>query len=620
MAAEQPRTPPPDAGGPTFDRRTFLKGAGLTAGAAAIGANPRVSPIGESEAFAPLVAAGVVGAAAVGAGMGWIARDIDPLNQDPAPEGLTPDALKQQVYQSGLKRESNNASTFVDNRNVINYMPEAAFTDAKKAAMQAMDEGKSESEVVSAGEQAANAHFVTVEKNFLDSWNETVNEFAATRATVESHADVTASNVLTPYARSTGTDYVPNTSENISLQGTSNVGSTTKSITLRDGSTYDLQSVSFDGDFAKADTWTATVTYDPLGYTYDGNYSWSHLENLAIEATGLDGSVIYGGYQDWNAVWSDLQTVCDQVISDLNTWVSNTYGQVQTGEIDIANLITAGDIASTKDVPQAIADLVAANIPADLDNQITVEMGQHTLSGFIATTDQNALSEVAPGDTIDPNATDDSGNPVYGTIYLAQDPVEWRFDWQAYDDSKGVDGGLVWFTRNPAEIDGMQSNDLIHEITTGAGETATVTPSDFSETTDGSGNPVWEVDLSDQLENQITTIDTITTGANVDESNYSVTILDETFTVTSTESGDPITIDQNREPQDDSNYITQDEWDQLLQQQKDLIDKYEEAQNDPVFGGGLFSDTSIPTLPGLGVVESGVVVLLGILGLNVATS
>ena len=49
---------------------------------------------------------------------------------------------------------------------------------------------------------------------------------------------------------------------------------------------------------------------------------------------------------------------------------------------------------------------------------------------------------------------------------------------------------------------------------------------------------------------------------------------------------------ESSEPQTDSNYITQEEWDQLEQQNQELIEKYEESQSSGGAGAGWFEGSS----------------------------
>ncbi|TKX52298.1 hypothetical protein EXE42_16575, partial [Halorubrum sp. SP3] len=81
-----------------------------------------------------------------------------------------------------------------------------------------------------------------------------------------------------------------------------------------------------------------------------------------------------------------------------------------------------------------------------------------------------------------------------------------------------------------------------------------------------------------------------------------------------TQSGEEVTSTsfENSEPQTDSNYITQDEWDQLEQQNQELIEKYENSQS----GGGIdLGQFDMFGIPGeIVAVIAAALVALGVLG------
>jgi len=82
-----------------------------------------------------------------------------------------------------------------------------------------------------------------------------------------------------------------------------------------------------------------------------------------------------------------------------------------------------------------------------------------------------------------------------------------------------------------------------------------------------------------------------------------------------TESGEEVstTSFSNAQPQTDANYITQEEWDDLEQQNQDLIEKFEDSQTN---GGGLdLGQFDMFGLPGE-VVALGVGAVVAFFGLN----
>ncbi|QSG08879.1 twin-arginine translocation signal domain-containing protein [Halapricum desulfuricans] len=596
---------------PTLSRRTLLKtGAGAVAGGTlATGLGTDRSLVGESEALLPALA--VVGGAAA---TGWALREYEVIGSDDPPEGLTPETLKQQVYSTAKKRKSVNQSTFVDNQNILNYMPEAAFSEAKTAALEALNDQKTKDQVQAAGEQAANKHFVTVEKNLLKSWNESVNEFANARSTLVSHPDVGYKDLFTDAYHAFSSAYLDDVRDYYIIE----TGSP-QSVTLPDGSSIDVQRMRFEFKAHSSDyPAKAERFYSPVGDEFNklqAEYNQpGRGSDPYVPVAGIGGdSFHYLEHAKWNGLWTKLKDAESQILSDLSLWVDNVYDKVQAGEIDTSQLISGVDLANMTDdsVPQAVTDLASLNIPADLDNQATIELDDGTImAGFLGFTDSTATSGLAPGDSLDPSA-------VSGDVYMAHDLAEWSTPWTDWDSNKGIDGGLLHLTADPTVVDGQPVDDpsvLIYTVKTTAGETAAFRASDVNKTTNDSGTTVWEIDLSSKLEVKITEVESITITLDT-ESRYATQRIQQPFTVTETQNGEPVEPGQSRTPQKDDNYITQEEWDQLFEQQKELIDKYEEAKA----GGGGFSWPSGPSLPeNIWLYAGGFVAGLGIL--NAITS
>ena len=572
-----------------MNRRTFLKTVGVGTGAAAVGSTQTpLSPIGDANAFAcgGMCVAAIGGGIATAGVTGWAVREFEILGKDDPPEGLTPGALKSQVYQTAEKRKSVNQSTFVDNRNMVGYVTEPALSDAKIAAIEALNDGKTKSEVVNAGELAANSHFATIESNFLNSWEESAAEYENLVSTVQSQGDVSFTSVFFTDA----SDFFGST--NYPYDRTEYAAPTTYTVTLADGSTMDLTQIGAHhinedsegfGEEMKAH-WCPTNT-NVTRVKNDGTAdSSSNPSNWEAQAAYDGQSVKWLSYSGWNNLWSDLQSQFDSIRSEITLWVDTIYGDVQAGDIDPSQLISGTELAGTlgEDVPQAIADLAALNIPVDLNNQLTIELNDGTvMAGYLGVSNDSDITSLSAGDSVDPST-------LSGDVYFAVDIAELSQPWTQWDSSKGIDGGTLHLTADPTVIDGIQADaPLLHTIDTAAGETVTVPVSEYTETTNSDGTTVWEIDLSDDLDTGITSVESITVTIDA-QSAYTTTIIDQPFTVESTENGEPIEPGQSREPQTDSNYITQQEWEQFKQQRQDLIDRYQQAKKGngvPSFGG-----------------------------------
>lgn len=564
------------------DRRTLLKGIGVAGGAALTGAGAQqmgAAPVQDSEAIAPLVVAGAAVAVGAGASVGWMLRDQTAEPADAPADGLSASALQSDAYQTALTRHSTNASTFVDNKNIVEAgAPHSAYAEGKIAAIKALNEGKSQSEVETAATDAVDAYSTTLKSNLLKSWNESVRELENMLSAVDSHSSLGVSTVF-QYWTADGQEQevrrsVPTGEWDI------RDGSTT----LPDGSTLTVKELNPDTGTGLLDHYSPL---NGLGGPYEEQ--WVRVEVDAADSS----SVEYLQYAEWDSIWTKLDTALTNARDGIITWVSNVYSQVQQGELDTAELLTPAELAqltaSEKDsFNQAAADLMALNIPTDLKREATITISSinATLTGQLHVTGETTLEA---GTTVDPSSAAED-------YYLTYDVSEQSGTWDAYDDAKGVDGGVVAFTSEP--YDGTE-----YTIHTTADETATVVTSDFTaKDTDSDGtNDTWTVDLSSQLETTIANIEKVEYAAAVDETQFETVQLRDSFTIdsfTNTETGEEkssATVDPPSTPQDDTNYITSEQWNEMQQNQEELIEKYENATSSGGGGlAGLFGDGSIP--------------------------
>ncbi|GGN18621.1 twin-arginine translocation signal domain-containing protein [Halarchaeum nitratireducens] len=572
----------PDVGSRQMTRRGLIKTVGVGVGAATIGGVglQQTDDAAAIDVGTALAAAGSATGLA-GAQVAWMLRDWNPFAGDSPPDGLSADALKQRVRQTVKTRKSTNASTIIDNQNIISAgLENTLYIEGKTAAVEQLNNGKTQDEVQSAAINAMEAHMTTVEKNLLKTWNESVNELNTLASALKSHPDASPKDVLAAWYKGGQDDRAPA------------IAQVSASLTLSDGTDFDISRI--EAGFEES-------TWDPVN-----KESQSGADNYKIALREED--FVYLEYGLWNGIWSDLQTVKTDVNDGLVTWVDSVYGQVQSGDLELGDLTTprmrANQMADEKGgEANAIADLQALNIPITAGEQTTIEIEKTnatlTLSGTLAYTGDKTIQS---GTTYDPSSWSDA------VAYFTYDQSTASGTWSAYQTA--VDGGIVAFTAAPTE-------GTAYRISTAANESVTVQGGDFTPV-DSSGSEVdpvsttpdhWEVDLSEKLANPITEVESVQLASGVTESKTKTIILDDPFTVKSIKrdgkSAESATFEQT-EPQTDDNYITQDEWEEMQKKNQELIEKYEDSQN----SGGF----SIPGLGGLGDTGSligGFAVLLG---------
>jgi len=556
--------PTPTAQKSGLSRRDLLRrsavGATTVGGVSAGAIRFDHGPVQESEAIAPAVAAGGVGASAA---VGWTLRETEILGSDSPPEGLTSGALQSQVFDTVSARASNNLSTIIDNKNIIDGIGHTAWADGKIAAIDALNEQSSESEVLDAAQSEVDDYFTTVQENLLKSWNESLRELYNLLEAQAEHEDLSRTTGFDAN-KSLGNQYQSEQGWDIVLDNVDRE--------LANGSEMSMHQVESESSSSDEDYRTTQDPVDDGPADDERNASWVSI-TYSYDDRETDEYILL---PEWQDIYSDIQDEYEDVSEGIDLWVGEIYGDVQSGDLDTEELLTPREQAELtsedEDFPQAIADLRALNVSVDLEREAEIYLPDisATLYGQLAYSGEETL-EVGE---IDPDATDDDDEPLYpGTIYFNYDASQGQGEWDAYED--GIDGGTLTLTSEPFE-------DTIYYVDTTAGETAEFVTGDLTEDDDGDE---WTIDLSDQLDEQITEVEQIEYYAETEETQYETIQLQEPFEIVTFTDSDGEEYEETNfersEPHDDDNYITEEEWKEQQERHEELIEKYEDAQ-----GGG----------------------------------
>ena len=565
-----------------IDRRTFLKGIGAT-GAAGVGLASTRGPVGDAEAIAPAVLVGVTAAAGGAAAYDWLLRDYIVDGGDSPSEGLSAGALEQSARETARTRTSTNGSTFIQNKNLIDGSKHVAYTEGKIDGIDALNEQESQSDVEDAVTAAVDEYETTILSNLIKGWNESVYEYLNLTSLLEDHSDTEFDEVLSGEALVGGSDHL------VYDETLGNYEEDPKSHTLPNGDVIDVERFSLEIEFTNTADNNSTGTREktfpgPVGdVELDEDSGSLHIEIREFTERYLD-------VDEWQDLYQDITDAFADVRDGLTLWVDNVYSDVQSGEIDVEELITpreqAAMMAEDESMAQAIADLAALNIPVDVEREATIYLPHvdATIRGTLGITQDQPIES---GQTYDPD------EDIDGSVYLTYDVSLGEGTWGAYET--GVDGGEVTFTDEPWP-------GTIYRLDTTAGETVELVDDDFT-AVDADGNEVddwedpdrWIVDISDDVDDAITEVDEVRYYAAEDETRFETIQLQNEFTVErieDTSTGDEVdSMDfESSEPQSDDNYITQEEWDDMAAENERLIEKFEESQDS---GGGI-------GLPGFG--------------------
>ncbi|MCL9817020.1 hypothetical protein [Natronocalculus amylovorans] len=594
-----------------MDRRAFMRRSAATAigTVGVVGASNKFDrqPVGEAEAIAPAVVIGAAtaGSAAAGMAIGWTLRETEAIGSNPPPEGMTPDALQKNVADAITNRQSDNASTFVDNDTVFVGLDHAAYADGKIAAIDALNEQVSESDVLDAAHEAVTEYQSTVLTNLIRSWNESAQQLEYLVESIREHDELTVpesfDNVeLNEYG--SGAWDGDNPDDDITIE--------TIEYELPNGDTHDLVEIEtyvyFDGGHQGSQEGDHTTHWTPfdrdktsssVSMTTGSNIDSRdyHIRSKVKPTLDFDAPE-YLDYDDWNSVVEKVNDEFDDVKDGLETWVSGVYGEVQAGDLDTEELFTSRELAELmpddEGYPQAVADLQALNIPVDLEREAEVYLHDidATIYGSLALTEPPD-DGINSGESYDPDDLD-------GSVYLTYDISRGHGTWGDFEE--GIDGGVLTFTAEPFD-------ETLYTVETVAGETVHISGSDFdSEGEDDEDGPEhWTVDLSDDLDDSVTNVESIEFYSDMDQTQYETVQLQDEFTIESITDSDGEEYNSaefsSSEPQTDDNYISSDEWDAMREENERLIEKYEDAQ-----GGGI----SFPEFDRGGGIVYGVIALL----------
>ena len=570
-------------------RRTFVKGIGASVvGAAGLASTTKPAAAVDWGFVGTAAASTIVGGPIA---IGWALREFEIIGADEPPEGLTPEALGQASYEAWVKRKSNDQSTFVDNRNMASGgIKNTAYTEGKTAAIEALNNGASDADVQAAAVDAVNAYEKTIVGNLAKSWNETLKEYNSFYTRLDSHSDASTGDYLRGYPSGEGTSY-PIINHNLITDYTTD--------RLPEGVSVNVihwvfDNTNFVGPEAK------TYAASPFEYWSstggDSNKDWTTASDLGSgsDITGLntglkvryDGDVVeWPGFEKWGRVFDTVLQAFTDARDGIILWADEVTTQVNEGDIEISDIITprqrASMMADGETNNQAISDLIALNASVDPEREavITMEETGATLTGTFGLTDSSD-GPLEAGTTYDPSNFN-------GDVFFTSDLSLIEGSFAGF--SSQIDNGNVTLTEQPYE------NTRLN-VTTTADESVEVDAGNWTST--GSGN--YTYNATPDLSNTSAEVDGVHYVSTAQEAQYDTFRLDGSFTVesiTNTQTGESVTETNFTQttPQTDSNYLTQEDWDQLEQQNKELIEKYEQETS----GGGIdLSQFDMFGLPG----------------------
>lgn len=507
-------------------RRRFLQGVGGAAGAAAI-ATSGIGTAGAIDLSWDDVGTAVTGGSNPTTADMWVRKltDIEG-GQTFEPGSSTPEAIAESWYRTGRYARDHDEVQLLTLWNRLEDATTIAAVLYKARAIEAIQAGMSESEVLTAAQNAVSEYYAeTVQTNLINHWNVQSSKITTAYQEFAQHdgvSDPTQAVYILIDGKSTDSNGAGD-----GWIGRAQPETVERNLTLVDGSTMTIDRLKGSASgtsshISNTVAWDATVAFGPSGASTsaDGeitNTSDPHIDSSSIvdssptwripsafdgvetgknvnwfvfrpgndptnyadaeSAIENDGDSFqgFGVGNQYLILWDGIVQQHQMMLDNASTWVSNAYGAVQSGEIDVQDLIEnnptvmaaqwSSEYESTGHLAYAAADLAALGLSFDSENRMRFELDDGTtFQGTLYCSNSDFQIEV--GSVVNP--TEESGD-----YYAAADTETMERQLPSEDFRASIDGGEI-------KLNIGVITDLEYVVETNKGETVTIAWNDWS--------------------------------------------------------------------------------------------------------------------------------------------
>ena len=401
--SQKPQTQVGESGG--MNRRAFLRRG--AAGAVAVGgfayARP---PVQNAQAFPPALAA--AGGIAVGAAAGYTTRHIqDYLTADDFDEEAYEDANDEELYNGARPRlrqiEETNETVLTTIENNISSGQNAAFSEAKKDAIEQLNLENGEDAALDAAKEANDEYWSIAQENLA-------RHVSGQMAVMEDVDSAFEANDMVGILVSDGDDDDFNNWDRDDF--------IERTMDFLNGSSYLMFTV-----------WSSsTTTHGSYGFRFDRVTTDMHSFELVGKFD--ETSFVFMDGQRFVSLWNDIEDNHAEVESEIETWVSGVADGYEAGDVSLSDAISPSDIANnaadSDGFAYAGADLASLGLSTIGGNwDIRLEESDTVVRGTIYLLTDETLTT---GQTYSPGS-------ISGPVYLSYEWEDAQFD----DEPAGSD-------------------------------------------------------------------------------------------------------------------------------------------------------------------------------------
>ena len=255
--------------------------------------------------------------------------------------------IKLDIYQAGLNQEAaeNNA-----NATLSNYLTDTKTTaqiKAKNAYIRELNNGSSKSAAQTGANQTVQDYYSVKQKNLINRWNAGIENFRHQDNISESeganihYVDVKAEDPDSGTPQFKEYDTTNNFGANVTSYGS-------ETLTLANGSTMSATTVTVTVTYADVHSNTYTIGLTDgavIDASADGSYTNDNqvtdLRRLVVQDSlaEADGEANMIVFNDYSALWTEIQSQSSNTRAELKTVVDGTYSAYQQGDINNTDLV-----------------------------------------------------------------------------------------------------------------------------------------------------------------------------------------------------------------------------------------------------------------------------------------
>jgi hypothetical protein len=376
---------------------------------------------------------GVGVAVGAGAAAGYLMREVqDYVTGSEVSQGKY-DGLEAQEKHTQIKQDAtamvaSNDTVITTFQNLLTNSQNAAFSNAKFAAIEQLNLGNGASTAKSEAKNEVDAYYATQQKNILGHYSVQITSIV---------------NMISGY------DASKFDANGVGFNSLNSASTDGKSKTLVDGNSYSYNGLSF------AFTDSGNGSDFTSGFGISTTYTDPDQEGdiLYLKPYDTGSSTEIWDNKRWADIWSQISTMHSNVVGEIETWVDGVAPNYTSGDISLDQLVNASDLANKAPDEQGFsyagADLALLGIEgAEHNYEIELMESGQVVQGTIYAKGRSDPLEL--GTVYSPDS-------IAGTVYLA---------YETTDDSGNTVSDLVGLEQNFQVLEGTDSEgNSVSEVT-----------------------------------------------------------------------------------------------------------------------------------------------------------